>query len=170
MGLLGEVAVTRSVYRIRLYRPLIVGLLTVFSLVDAFLWVNSAIGSVGPGWLFTLEWTAILGYLAWVFLWRTVYELHLDGDDLSWWTPLRSGTVRLSDVRELRPTRGTCNSELIRLGDGKALMVFTLKGFVPFVDDIRRQAPDLPVRVRPFFSQVAEKWPLQGSGCYERRD
>lgn len=164
-------AISRSSYRMPpMYRPMLAVLFTAFSLAAGFLWVDSASGSAGPGWLFTVAWTGVLAYLARVFLLQTVYELHLDGDDLSWKVPLRSGTVRLSDVRELRPTKGEPNSELIRLADGKALRVMMWKGFLPFIDDITRQAPHLPVRVRPFFSPLAEKWPLQGGGGYERRD
>jgi hypothetical protein len=126
-------AISRSSYRMPpLYRPMLAVLFTAFSLAAAFLWVDSATGSTGPGWLFTVAWTGVLAYLARVFLLQTVYELHLDGDDLSWKVPLRSGTVRLSDVRELRPTKGEPNSELIRLADGKALRVMMWKGFLPF--------------------------------------
>ena len=154
----------------RLYRPLIVVLLAAFLLADALLWVSSTIGLGGPGWLFIAVFTAVLGYLAWIFLWRTVYELHLDGDDLSWRAPLRSGSVRLSNVREFRPVRWARNSELIKLDDGKSMIVFMGKGFLPFIDDVTRQAPYLSIRVRPFFSELLEKWPLQGSGGYERHD
>ena len=152
-----------------LYRPLLGGVLTAFLVGSLVLWVSSATGSAGPGWAFTIAWTAVLAFNARVFLWQMAYELHLDGDEFSWKAPLHSGTVRLSDIRELRPVRWARNSELIRLADGTLLMVYTGKGFSRFIDDITRQAPDLPVRVRPFFSQLLEKWPFQGSGGYESR-
>ena len=114
-----------------------------------------------PGWAFTIAWTAVLALTLRVFLWQMAYELHLDGDEFSWKAPLHSGTVRLSDIRELRPVRWARNSELIRLADGTLLMVYTGKGFSLFIDDIIRQAPDLPVRVRPFFSQVLESGPFR---------
>jgi hypothetical protein len=118
--------------------------------------------------LFTAAWTAVLIFLARVFLWQTVYELRLDGGTLYWRAPLRSGAAQLSEVRELRPKRFTQNAELIRLTDGSSLMVLMMKGFLPFVNDIAREAPDLPVKVSPFFSRLSEKWPLQGDGGYRR--
>jgi hypothetical protein len=81
---------------------------------------------------------------------------------------LRSGAARLSDVRELRPKRLAQNVELLSPADGSSLMVLMMKDFLPFVNDIAREAPDLPVKVRPFFSRLSEKWPLQGDGGYDR--
>lgn len=152
------------------YQPLLFGLLAAFSLVGVALWVIIATNSAGPGWLFTAVWTVGMGHLGRWYLWKTVYELQLDGSVLYWKTPLRSGAVALSDIRVLRPMRGSLNSQLIRLADGTALMVFMGKGFLPFIDDLTRQSPELPVRTRPFFSQLLENWPLQGKGGYERRD
>lgn len=152
------------------YRPMILGLLAVFSLVDVLWWVMSATGSAGPGWLFTFAWTAVLGHLARTFLWQMVYELRLEGGALSWKTPLRSGAFLLPEVRAFRPWRVSRNIELIRFANGTALMVLIWKGFSSFADDVAKQSPHVPVRVSPFMAQLYENWPFQGRGGYERRE
>jgi hypothetical protein len=152
----------------RLYRLQIIGTLGALSLMALFLIYTSSTGSTGPGWVFTAVWTAGLVYAGGVFLWRVVYELRLEDGVLTWKTPLRSGSVPVSAIIELRPLRSARNGELIRLAGGPKLIVMMRRGFQAFVDDLSRQAPGLRVTVSPAFSKLAERWPGQGQGGYER--
>ena len=57
--------ITRSSFRMYpLFRVQIILTLTAFALFGLVLWVISIVGSSGPGWLFTVAWTAVLALLA----------------------------------------------------------------------------------------------------------
>ena len=65
---------------------------------------------------------------------------------IPWRAPLRSGTVNLGDVLELRPDRFGSNAEVIQMADGARILVFVRKGFRAFTDELVARRPELPVR------------------------
>jgi hypothetical protein len=44
------------------------------------------------------------------------------------------------------------------------------RGFQDFLNDLGRATPGLPIAVSPFYSKLAERWPMQSGSGYEHHD
>jgi hypothetical protein len=158
-----------SVYRMAKWWPAqITATIALFSAIAGFLVWTSATGAAGLGWVFTSVWLLALGFTGYGFLWRLVYQLELLDDVIRWKTPCRSGSVRLTDIREFHPWLWGRNAEAIDLMDGRRLLVLLRKGFTSFVADVKQKAPNLPIQVGRY-AAIVEWWPGTGSG-YNRED
>ena len=107
---------------------------------------------------FTIFWLAAVGWNAYWWLFRIAAELRIEGSDLCWWTPLRSGRVPLAEVTEIRPWPLASNVGVFRLTTGPSVIVIATKGFRAFTDEIARIRPDLPVRLG-WQARLAERLP-----------
>jgi hypothetical protein len=148
----------------------LLGMSVIFGIVAIALLVSAARGGE-PGWPFAIFWSAGAAFLFPFFLLKVVYELRLvDGATFTWKTTLRSGSLPVSSVRDVRPFFGGGSAEVIEFDDGHRIIVMMRKGFVPFLDDLSRAVPSLSVNVSPSWSRLAERWPFQGRGGYEHWD
>jgi hypothetical protein len=160
-----------SVYRLfRFWRLQIIGTSVLFWAIAIAMLAADAAGLNGPPWPFALLWSAACVYITLSFLLRVPYELTLADGLLAWKTPMRSGSVPVSEIRELRPYPSGPNAELIQLEDGRRLIVLMRKGFQQFLDDLSRAAPGLSLTVSPYFSKLAERSRFQTGSGYEHHD
>ena len=162
---------TTSIYR--MYGPWrlqIIGTSVLFWLIAIAMLAADAAGLNGPPWPFAIIWSAVCVYVTQGFLLRVAYELRIEDHVFVWKTPLRSGSVPVSQIREVRPYPTGRNGELIQLEDGRRIIVLMRRGFQDFLNDLSQAAPGLPITVSPFFSKLTERWPFQGRGGYEHYD
>lgn len=148
-----------------LYRVQILATFALATIIAVGLAIAAAMTSP-PVLVFVALWVAALLWNGYWFLLRIVYDLVLDGDVLRWRTPVRSGTVKLSDVVELRPSRLGSNAEVIEFADRSRLIVFVRKGFKAFADEMKARRPGLPIRLG-FQARLAERLP--GSSGFKRK-
>ena len=148
------------------YRAQILAMFGLFAVI-AVGFVTAAAMSNAPLLVFAALWVATLLWNGYWFLLRLVYDLELDGDAIRWRTPLRSGTITLSDVVELRPSRFGSNAEVFELVDRARLLVFVRKGFRAFADELVARRPELPVRLG-FQARLVERLP--GWSGFKGRD
>jgi hypothetical protein len=110
--------------------------------------VALGIGSGPPLFVFLALWAIVIVWYVYWSLLRVAYDLELDGPIIRWRAPLRSGTVNLSELAELRPSNVALNVETFRLATGASLMVLIRRNFQPFADILEATRPELPVRLR----------------------
>lgn len=149
-----------------LYRAQILAMFGLFAVI-AVVFVTVAAMSNASLLVFAALWVAALSWNGYWFLLRLVYDLELDGDVVRWRTPLRSGTVPLSDVVELRPSRFGSNAEVFELADRRRLLVFVRKGFRAFADELVARRPGIPVRLG-LQARLVERFP--GWSGFKGRD
>jgi hypothetical protein len=99
-----------------------------------------------PGW-FTTLWIAGVVWNGYWFLLRVVYRLDLSNDQLEWRTPLRHGTVPLSQLREVRSMRGGGNLAVFVTAGGDSPRALVRRGFSEFTATLQQATPGLQVRL-----------------------
>ena len=158
-----------SVYRMYgAWRVQIIATSVLFlAIAIALLW--SAAGSGRYPSPFTIAWSAGAVYVAQNFLWRVAYELRLEDRVFVWKTPLRSRSVSIWEIDELRPARSARNVEIIHLENGTRITVIIRRGFQEFLNDLAQKRPGLPIEVSPSFLKMAGRGQQRASG-YEHYD
>jgi hypothetical protein len=155
-----------SVYRMPdFYRSLLFVVLGAAGLIAAvLLGLTAASATSAPAW-FVVAWSLIVVYAGYFYIWKTAFELRLEGDLFVWRTPLRSGAEPAAGVRRLRPCLTSPNVERFELGNGKRIVVMIRKGFQELVDDFHEVAPTVPIDVSPLVAQMFQRWPGMRSSC-----
>jgi hypothetical protein len=126
-------------------------IIAVLALVD----VVALVAGGSPLW-FNLLFTLGLLWGAYWFLWLLISELSLSGESIVWRTPLRSGRVRIVDIRRIRPGQWFTNGmEIIEMNDGGCLRVMGGTGFRMFCDALHRRRSDMPIQLS-FQTQLLE--------------
>jgi hypothetical protein len=101
----------------------------------------------GPPLVFGVLWLAIVAWNGYWYLLRVAGELWLDGTTLHWRAALRSGSIDVAEIVEIRPFRLASNIEVIQLRNGRPILTMAGKGIRELNDSIARQRPGLPVRL-----------------------
>jgi hypothetical protein len=123
-------------------------------------------GDNAPPAAFTVLWLCALAWNGYWWLFRIATELRIDGLELSWSSPLRSGRVSFGQLIEIRPMRFASNVEIFKVQGGQSIIVMATKGLRAFTDEISRRRPDLPVRLG-WHARLAERLP--GWSRFKRR-
>ena len=118
----------------------------VFAAVSIWMLSSVALGRSGDT-LFELFWLAAVAWNAYWFLFRFVHELELQESELVWSAPLRSGSVPLTELVQVRPMRLGWGVHVIEHRDGRPLLVWATGGLKPFLDRVGEVAPGVDVRV-----------------------
>lgn len=121
-----------------------------FLLVGAFLTVAAFTRSDGPPILFTIAWLVILGWNGYWWLWRFSYRVEVDGDRLTWMTPLRRGDARLADIEGVH-FGWLGQITVIMLRDQNDVKILTRKGIEEFVEALTGDRLKVP-----FFQRAGE--------------
>jgi hypothetical protein len=141
-----------------LWRVQVLGTFAACAVVGVTTLVVSLSFSFGPPAWFAALWLLAVIWNAYWFLLRIAYRLDLSEADLSWRTPLRSGTIALADLVEMRPSRMGSTVEVLSLSDGSKVLVMVRKGFVDFATEIQQIAPHLQVRIG-LYAKIGERLP-----------
>jgi hypothetical protein len=149
-----------------LWRAQILAMFAVFVVAAVFMVAAIAAGSGPPVW-FAAFWLAALVWNGYWFLFRVAYQLDLTEHEICWRTPLRSGSIALTDLVELRPHRFGSSIEVIQLASGTKVLVMVRKGFVDFMMEIQRLAPQVHARVGAF-AKLGNRLP--GPRGFRRRE
>lgn len=107
--------------------------------------------------------TVPVGSIAYLYLFRVVYELEFDGERLRWRAPLRSGEVSLASLTGVCAIAPGAAGFLDRAA-GPWMRVFVRKGFIDFTSALVAVRPDLAVQIG-FAARLAERWP--GRSAFE---
>lgn len=161
-GLAWQNRIVSDVVRYRVpggYRAGMLALFASFAILGVFLMVVAIYDGQPAGAV--AAWAAacaiLAGDIAYLYLFRVVYELELDGERLRWRSPLRSGEVALADLTRIRASMPGA-AGLLDGAPGPRLRVFVTKGFTGFTSALVAARPDLPVRIG-FGTRLAERWP-----------
>ena len=103
-------------------------------------------GGFGGAALVSLRLVALV-YVADRLLVRTALELGIDGDALTWRSPLRDGRIPLGEIEAVRPARFASQWQVLDLRGQRSLAVEAMPGIGAFADALQRARPDLPVRL-----------------------
>jgi hypothetical protein len=141
-----------------LWRVQILGMFVLFAVVGVVVVVAGVVASSGPPLFFALVWVLVVIWNGYWFLFRIAYRLDLTESSLAWRTPLRSGTIALIDLVEMRPSRFGSSAEVLRLSDGSKVLVMVRKGFVDFMAEVQAAAPHVEARVGTF-AKIGERLP-----------
>jgi hypothetical protein len=129
-----------------LYRAQLIAVFGILTLFAVVMFASTASTDV-RFLLFGLFWLAALGWNAYWWLVRISYRLDLNGDELRWLTPTRSGTIPLHQLRAIRPYRFGRNVTVFEVGDGSSILVLTRRGFTDFTARVQAAAPHVTVRL-----------------------
>ncbi|MDQ1541895.1 MAG: hypothetical protein QOH29_2621 [Actinomycetota bacterium] len=140
------------------YRIQVIAMFVVFAVVAVVLVVNLATGASGPPIGFSVFWIAAVVWNAYWFLLRVAYRVDLQDHELRWRAPLKSGTIPLDTLREIRPSRMSSNVELFEWDGGRPLIVFAMKGLRDFCAVIQAATPHVGVRFG-WQARLAERMP-----------
>lgn len=134
-------------------RPFIFGMFAAYTALTIFILGASATTTVGATfWMLGYVWNAYFWLL------RFPMKMRLDTVELTWAAPLRHGTVRVSDITQVRPMRVVFNLAIIGVRDSRAVIVPVTKGFKAFAEELASLRPDLEIRLG-IQSRMAEKLP-----------
>jgi hypothetical protein len=135
------------------------GLFAVFAVAAlALIAATFAGGDNAPPAAFTVLWLGALTWNAYWWLFRIATELRIDGLELVWSSPFRSGRVSFGQLTEIRPMRLASNVEIFKVDNGQTIIVMAAKGLREFTDEISRRRPDLSVRLG-WQARIAERMP-----------
>jgi hypothetical protein len=140
-----------------LWRVQILSMFVLFAVVGVVVLVAAVVASSGPS-LFALVWVLGVIWNGYWFLFRIAYRLDLTESSLAWRTPLRSGTIALIDLVEMRPSRFGSSAEVLRSSDGSKVLVMVRKGFVDFMAEVQAAGPHVEARVGTF-AKIGERLP-----------
>jgi len=110
----------------------------------------------------TLIWAAVICWNVYWFLLRFAYAVDVEEGTLRWRAPLRSGSLSISELRRVRPSRIFSNIEILETGDGARLPVWAVKGFGRLMGAVVSERPDLPVLLS-LQGRWAERVPVRSS-------
>lgn len=130
-----------------LWRLQIFATCAIFAVVGVVVVVTSVMASSGPPVWFAVLWLLVAVWNSYWFLFRIAYRLDLWQSSIRWQTPLRSGTIALTDLVEMRPMRFGSSVEVLRLSDGSKVQVMVRRGFVDFMAEVQAAAPHVQARV-----------------------
>lgn len=105
------------------------------------------------------------GIALWNVYWfglRFAYVAAIDGDILRWRSPLRRGTLPVSAIRRVRPSRLFSNIQVLETRSGRPALVWAVKGFVPFLEEAVTPTSDVPVHIQAQ-SRISERLPVRSS-------
>lgn len=148
------------------YRVAMLALFTFYAVLAVFLiavavYDGQPVGAVAA---WAMAGTVPVGCLAYLYLFRVVYELEFDGERLRWRAPLRSGDVALADLTRVRAISPGAVGFLHR-ASGPRMRVYVRKGFTDFTGALVAARPGLAVRIG-FGARLAERCP--GRSAFRR--
>jgi len=124
----------------RMFPVAIIAMLALFDVI-------ALVGGGSPLW-FNLLFTLGLLFVGYGFLWLLVSELTLSGEFIVWRAPLRSGRVRIVDIRQIRPGGWFSNGmEIIEMDNGERLRIMGGPAFRDFCDALHRRRSELPIQL-----------------------
>jgi hypothetical protein len=127
--------------------------------------VLTTAGTAGRSANFGLLWIAMVGWNAYWFLLRIVYQFEVGDGVLSWRAPLRSGQVPVTEVIAIRPSRLGVGY-VVATRRGAILVAFASQGFGEFAAALQALQPSMAVRVgRLSPARAPRRW-RDGSGFY----
>ena len=100
--------------------------------------------TIGGPWWFAVGYLLVTGWLAYNFLFRTAYQLEVEGGIIIWKSFGRTERVAVGEVRRLS-TAYLGSIQVVECSDGRKLRVPVTQGYEPFIQAFRRLYPDLPV-------------------------
>jgi hypothetical protein len=110
----------------------------------------------------TLLWIAIGCWNVYWFLLRFAHVVDVEDGMLRWRAPLRSGSLPISELRSVRPSRLFSNIEIMETADGTRLLVWAVRGFSGLMEAVASERPDLPVLLS-LQGRLAERIPVRSS-------
>lgn len=141
-----------------LWRLQIFGTFAIFAVVGVPVVATSLVARSGPPIWFAVLWLLVAVWNGYWFLFRIAYRLDLSESSIRWRAPLRSGTIALSDLVEMRPFRFGSTVEVLCLSDGSKVEVMVQKGFVEFMAEVQAAAPHVQARVGTF-AKIGDRLP-----------
>ncbi|MGH2719223.1 MAG: hypothetical protein ACRDJU_11660 [Actinomycetota bacterium] len=141
----------------RLYRFQVLSSLAIGIVIAIGLFAGQNTGKAAPIW-FVVVWVVALIWNGYWWSFRIAYSLKLDGEQLMWRAPLRTGLVSSGEVVRLRPFKGGSNIEVLEVASGSPVLVFVRKGFKDFTEALTTEHPELPVRLG-LQARIAERFP-----------
>jgi hypothetical protein len=125
------------------YSALALGLLITNSFA-AVVALSDLLGTGPHG--FGLVFVLIAVWLDYWWLFRVSYRLRLSNGSLAWRGILTSGSVSMDVIRRVRPFRLGNGFIVIEQTQGRPLVVPVYRGLAEFVECLREQRPELPIR------------------------
>jgi hypothetical protein len=113
----------------------------------AALLIGTSVKGDGPPLVFTVFWLFALAWNAYWWLFRVANDIDLEGDSLTWSAALRTRSVPLTDLIQVRPARFSSSAMVIEVSGQRPILTLASNGVQAFASELRRRRPDLPVSV-----------------------
>jgi hypothetical protein len=132
----------------------LVGLMAVLGLAGLI----AGLLSPSPAVWFVVPWLAIVSWNGYWLCFRVVLRLSATPDELFWEAPLRSGSLPVSSLRVIRPSRLGGNMQVFQTDSGQMLRVWVQKGLREFCGVLQEWNPGLQARFS-WQLRLLELWP-----------
>lgn len=97
-----------------------------------------------------------MAYALYQNLYRIAYELQCTDNVLTWRSPLRMGTVPVSELRRIYSRRGSLG--VVEAADGRRIQIYLHKGFSTFASGLALRSPSIDVSLG-WYARLIERLP-----------
>ena len=105
---------------------------------------------------FFVLWLIVMPYALYQNLYQIAYELQCSDNLLTWRSPLRTGTVPVSELRRIYSRRGSLG--VVEAADGRRIQIYLRKGFSTFVSRLAQRSPSIDVSLG-WYARLIERLP-----------
>jgi hypothetical protein len=115
--------------------------------------------SIGKRAFFVL-WIIVIFYGLHKNLYQVAYDLQCTDDVVTWRSPLRTGTVRVSELSRIFSRWGSVG--VLEAADGRRIQIYVRKGFIAFASGLAERNPNLEVNLSSY-TRLIDRFPGQSA-------